>query len=260
MSTQSLNPLYVPEILTKILSHLDAKTLLFSQRVSKQWAELVQTSPHLQECLFFKSSAPNAEFTLNPLLVEKFPAWFNTMEEEPWIQVGHEVFDKLEWGSSPRVTMAYKRSDASWRKMLLCQPPLEEMLINYTRCDNQWLCFWDVKVEKKEGIRMGLAFDYMYQAMYKCIFVAVDGPLYNHEFMFDWREESTAGERSKERRRRIKVLVEQGCSCCADDCEECRDVHGHHRIFKSEGFEKEAANEDAYLKMMQDEGFETCER
>ncbi|KAK6615011.1 hypothetical protein H4I95_00163 [Botrytis cinerea] len=166
--------------------------------------------PHLQECLFFKSSAPNAEFTLNPLLVEKFPAWFNTMEEEPWIQVGHEVFDKLEWGSSPRVTMAYKRSDASWRKMLLCQPPLEEMLINYTRCDNQWLCFWDVKVEKKEGIRMGLAYDYMYQAMYKCIFVAVDGPLYNHEFMFDWREESTAGERSKERRRRIKVLVEQG--------------------------------------------------
>ncbi|TGO24270.1 hypothetical protein BPAE_0107g00170 [Botrytis paeoniae] len=257
MSTETPNPLYVPETLTKILSHLDVKTLLLSQRVSKQWAELIQTSPHLQECLFFKPAPQNTEVTLNPLLAEKFPAWFYTIDWEPWNQVGHEVFNELEWGSSPRVAMAYRRSDASWRKMLLCQPPLEEMLIDYTRIDKQGLFFWDLEVEKKEGIKMGLAYDYMYQAMYKCIFVGVDGPIYNHEFMFDWREENVAGEASKERCSRIKVSVKQGCSCCGEDCEECRDVNGHHRIFRSEGFEKEAANEDAYLKMMQDEGFET---
>ncbi|THV54109.1 hypothetical protein BGAL_0034g00300 [Botrytis galanthina] len=257
MSTETPNLLYVPEILTKILSHLDVKTLLLSQRVSKQWAEIIQTSPHLQECLFFKPAPPNVEVTRNPLLAEKFPDWFYTIEEEPWNQIGHETFNELEWGSSPGVAMAYRRSDASWRKMLLRQPPLEEMLIEYTRNDEQGLFFWDVKVEKKEGIRMDLAYDYMYEAMYKSIFAGVDGPIYNHEFMFDWREEKVAGVTSKERCSRIKVLVRQGCSACAEDCEGCRDVNGYHRIFRSEGFEKEAANEDAYLKMMQDEGFET---
>ncbi|KAF7915021.1 uncharacterized protein EAE98_011344 [Botrytis deweyae] len=257
MSTETPNPLYVPETLTKILSHLDIKTLLLSQRVSRQWAELIQTSPHLQECLFFKNATRNTEVTLNPLLAEKFPAWFNTIEEEPSNQVGHQVFNKLEWASSPDVAMAYQRSDASWRRMLLRQPPLEEMLIDYTRIDKQGLFFWDVKVAKKEGIRMGLAYDYMYQAMYKCVFAGVDRPIYNHEFMFDWREEKVAAGTSKERCSRIKVWVKQGCSFCGEGCEGCRDVNGHHRIFKSEGFEKEAANEDAYLKMMQDEGFET---
>ncbi|TGO89149.1 hypothetical protein BPOR_0123g00200 [Botrytis porri] len=257
MSTTTPNPLYVPETLTKILSHLDVKTLLLSQRVSKQWAEIIQTHPHLQECLFFKPAARNTEVTLNPLLTEKFPDWFCTSEEEPWNRVSHEIFNKLEWGSSPRVAMAYRRSDASWRRMLLRQPPLEEMLIDYNRNDKYGLFFWDVKVEKKEGIRMGLAYDYMYQAMYKCVFQGVDGPLYNHEFMFDWREEKVAGVTSKEHCSRIKVSVKQGWSGCGEDCEGCRDVNGHYRIFKSEGFEKEAANEDAYVKMMQDEGFET---
>jgi hypothetical protein len=42
------------ELLISILQELDIKTLLLARRVSQQWLETVQSSPDLQEILYYK--------------------------------------------------------------------------------------------------------------------------------------------------------------------------------------------------------------
>ncbi|KAJ5995143.1 hypothetical protein N7481_002120 [Penicillium waksmanii] len=52
--------LTTPELLEIILLHLDIRTLLVSaQRVCQTWKVLIQTSPAIQQALFFRSATPN---------------------------------------------------------------------------------------------------------------------------------------------------------------------------------------------------------
>ncbi|OQO11958.1 hypothetical protein B0A51_16867 [Rachicladosporium sp. CCFEE 5018] len=46
--------LSLPELLESIITHLDTKTLLLSQRVSKQWQAVITSSDELQCLLFFR--------------------------------------------------------------------------------------------------------------------------------------------------------------------------------------------------------------
>lgn len=164
--------LTTPELLEIILLHPDIRTLLVSaQRVCQTWKVLIQTSPAIQQALFFRPAAPNPNSKIanlhghaksiwnsllsspskmdtnsgqgsmneeeppctqpiyNPLLVQSFPPFFSpvyegnlTANEER--QTSRFSFKDLDMLSSPERKTAYMRREASWRKMLLRQPPV----------------------------------------------------------------------------------------------------------------------------------------
>lgn len=117
----------LPEILEMILLETDLRTLLTSaQRVCYLWHDLILTSPRLQEALFFKpckpSIVPGHSPARNPLLAEiLWPellcAKLHSVRENPspWLSAFPFI--------NPEREKVYLRPRASWRRMLLQQPP-----------------------------------------------------------------------------------------------------------------------------------------
>ncbi|KAI1311079.1 hypothetical protein F5Y03DRAFT_343396 [Xylaria venustula] len=133
--------LQTAELLQEILLNLDMRTLLTAaQRVSRQWRELVTSSPALQQALYFEPMAESSGIaTQNPLLAEIFPLWFpkETQEEqldvdevdeiEEWPKVPErEDFDSLEMAQESR-RHAFMHPTATWRRMLVRQPPVRSL-------------------------------------------------------------------------------------------------------------------------------------
>lgn len=162
--------LTTPELLEIILLHLDTRTLLVSaQRVCQTWAVLIQSSPAIQQALFFQPFTPKPKqgkwhaksiwnsilpsplkkdtkldqgSIYNPLLVQAFRPFFPSVHEYPPIHDNEEKatetehegkeqekenpfsFKPLDLLSSAQKKSAYMRKEASWRKMLLRQPPV----------------------------------------------------------------------------------------------------------------------------------------
>ncbi|KAL4966618.1 uncharacterized protein BDV14DRAFT_198741 [Aspergillus stella-maris] len=163
MATATERALCIPEILELILLQLDMTDLLVAaQRVSSYWLTTIRNSPRLQQALFFdpvsspakpkelydlpdsmtrgESAIPEPYCTrlrvsINPLLEKHFGGvffnltknrefirWEHFMQqmtfarEEDWLR---EIIDesyKARW-------RAYTRREASWRRMLVTQPP-----------------------------------------------------------------------------------------------------------------------------------------
>ncbi|KAE8154177.1 hypothetical protein BDV25DRAFT_136103 [Aspergillus avenaceus] len=119
----------IPEILEMILLSTDTQTLLTSQRVCGLWRGLIKKSPHIQKALFLKpisekaKKAQGGEQITNPLLSEiVWPEFFCrslNMRYRPAHESHH--FPKID----PAREKAFLRPEASWRKMLLHQPPTE---------------------------------------------------------------------------------------------------------------------------------------
>lgn len=153
----------ITEIAENILARLPMKDLLLAQRVSSGWREVIRTSPVLQELLFMRPAqsgatqdisadgVPIREF--NPLLIEHMPMWFSkngdawrqTVRDAPWAQTVSRL--------------VFLRQDASWRRMLLAQPPFTTFEnVQQVHCqggDRLSVGY----VEQQDGVRMGLAYD-----------------------------------------------------------------------------------------------------
>ncbi|OQN95882.1 hypothetical protein B0A48_18167 [Cryoendolithus antarcticus] len=70
--------LSLPELLSLILINVHASTLLFAQRVSKTFRATIQSSPTVQEALFFRLKPSNPRqgpIVLNPWLTKSFPLY-----------------------------------------------------------------------------------------------------------------------------------------------------------------------------------------
>ncbi|PYH79564.1 hypothetical protein BO82DRAFT_404201 [Aspergillus uvarum CBS 121591] len=91
----------IPEILEIILLGLDTKTLLLSTRVCRTWNALIRSSPGIQKALFFRPADPRLFSRL----------------------VGAAYFSAFPLIASEEIDKAYLRPEASWRRMLLQQPP-----------------------------------------------------------------------------------------------------------------------------------------
>jgi hypothetical protein len=96
------------------------RDLLLYQRVCQRWSILIKESPTLQTTVFFQpsfSSSPSE--TINPLLKEVFPAWF---DHSQWRS-------KDDFPTKPSLN-AIIRKEASWRKMLVvsCSPKGTEFI------------------------------------------------------------------------------------------------------------------------------------
>ncbi|KAK3059936.1 hypothetical protein LTS18_009714 [Coniosporium uncinatum] len=166
-----------PELLELILLHLDARTLLHSQRTNRSFYELIKHSPYLQQALFFRpQSAANPKestYRTNPLLRDAFPTWFKHSMSDSMISYHpihwnnpseSSIFEALPWNSNPEATSAFKRQEASWRRMLVTQPPV--LAFDIQRTAHHWDS--DVKrgridFGKNDGLRMGILYDLVEQ-------------------------------------------------------------------------------------------------
>ncbi|KAL2826194.1 hypothetical protein BJY01DRAFT_256059 [Aspergillus pseudoustus] len=110
--------LLLPEILTTILLETDYRTLLKVQMVCRSWRDLVQSSPVLQVKLYYKPAITcpliSKRRSLNPFLIRSL-----TLSPD-------RRFDLPEWD----------RRNASWQKMLVCQPYVRSILVLEGRYDH----------------------------------------------------------------------------------------------------------------------------
>ncbi|KAI0190449.1 hypothetical protein EV127DRAFT_326181, partial [Xylaria flabelliformis] len=143
MSSAVQTVINIPELLQHILLQCDMRTLLTGARgVSLLWRDTIDSTPAIQKALFFRPDTRNdgSEAILNPLLTETFSTFFDgqvhneeSFEELP---IGGEsllvdafslLFDGIVKGSSRRDAFMHK--DASWRRMLVRQPPVTNMAV-----------------------------------------------------------------------------------------------------------------------------------
>ncbi|KAJ7241503.1 hypothetical protein B0H12DRAFT_1326241 [Mycena haematopus] len=128
MSTSQDAVISTPELLELTLSHLPIRDLLITAPlVSKTWQAIILT-PALQRALFFQPDPSyRAERVRNPLLVEIFRPFFSEVSYR-WPNA--EAIKSMPWSKAPS---AFKRPEASWRRMLVAQPPPQTMLVTETR-------------------------------------------------------------------------------------------------------------------------------
>ncbi|OGM47397.1 hypothetical protein ABOM_002583 [Aspergillus bombycis] len=120
--------LSTPELLESILLQLDLRTLLTSaQRTCRTWRNLIKESPVLQRALFFmpRSGDSHGRKVPNPLLAEAFPFVFDTAMDGrvPAYRTG-ECLSTFRMAKYPETQAAFLRREASWRRMLVQQPPV----------------------------------------------------------------------------------------------------------------------------------------
>jgi len=135
------------EILEKILLSLDLKSILTSaQSVCHSWHDLISTSPSLQKHLYFQPDWNRKNKHRNPLLAPLFPGWFPLTDPQPgqaleehgmlysdFLGQRHD-FESLALAQPDR-NLFFMDKDASWRRMLIQQPPILDLAIFRARCN-----------------------------------------------------------------------------------------------------------------------------
>jgi hypothetical protein len=159
-SQQPHNIFLINELLENILLHTDMRTLLTSgQRVCRDWKAMIKASPRLQERLFLKpsiSQASNKCYRLrNPLLEDVLWAHFFLKQQQNSESNLADV-SRFPLREADRLKLKiYLRKDASWKQMLLQQPPSSStgVLEIIKRSDSE---FTKLAVNPDEGfLRMG---------------------------------------------------------------------------------------------------------
>jgi hypothetical protein len=163
LSTKFEDVWAITEIAENILAHLPMKDLLLAQRVSTGWQVLIASSPALQELLFMRPRQPEANQSVspnsmptrqfNPLLIEHMSMWFSPQERN-----ARQSVKDVPWGQTVS-RLVFLRKEASWRRMLLAQPPFTafELVhrVHFYGGDRVSVgC-----IDQQEGVRMGLAYD-----------------------------------------------------------------------------------------------------
>ncbi|KAJ6482725.1 hypothetical protein C8R45DRAFT_1002256 [Mycena sanguinolenta] len=154
MSIAQLTVIASPELLELTLTHLPMRDLLVTAPlVSKTWHAITLT-PTLQRLLFFQpdTSSGRAE---NPLLVELFPPFFAPGGPNRWTWPNFEAIKSMPWSKAPN---AFKRPDASWRRMLVTQPPAQRLVIT-ERCHARGGDSVRRAVLDDPSLRMGVLYD-----------------------------------------------------------------------------------------------------
>ncbi|KAE9382252.1 hypothetical protein N431DRAFT_425683 [Stipitochalara longipes BDJ] len=153
----------IPEVLEAILLNIQPRHLLVdAQRVNRTWHSTVKYSPALQRLLFFEACPKNdnREPEFNLLLIAAFPPFFNhnpdVEDDAKWTQ---ESLSRIDWNSSLPKRDAYSREEASWRQMLVLQPPITELNIFKSWSSMTGMGKIRGRVTVPEGLRMGLLYD-----------------------------------------------------------------------------------------------------
>jgi len=153
------------EIIEAIFLELPLRDLLVNaQRVSRAWNTVINL-PSFQKRLFFEPRPKNhiSEAKLNPLLLESFPAFFTRAAADnigvaKWHQ---EILSEADWNSSPEKIDAYSRKEASWRQMLVSQPPITIIKVIKTTSTPGLDGKREGRLVKCRGLKMGTLYDFI---------------------------------------------------------------------------------------------------
>jgi hypothetical protein len=156
--------LNTPELLTQILLCLPLRSLLHAQRISHHWRDLILHSPSLQSALYFRplpSACCPSLPVHNPLLASTFAPWFIDLRllDPSGVWPFCKAFPQLPWTQAPE---AFRRADASWRDMLVVQPPARTLVVE-RRIEDRGADLrtrWMYKLGER-GLRMGLFYDFV---------------------------------------------------------------------------------------------------
>lgn len=143
----------VPKLAEMILLQVPVRDLLLAQRVDRTWRATIRTSPALQQALFLRpysdrrvfletgitpatcSSAHDCPKGRQAPAVNRFtPAQCQEPNQptlavaNPFLRLLH-LSDSLSDSSYTTISSAYARPEASWRNMLITQPPLEDAVM-----------------------------------------------------------------------------------------------------------------------------------
>ncbi|KAJ7187334.1 hypothetical protein C8R46DRAFT_876120, partial [Mycena filopes] len=148
--------LSTPELLELVLLCLPLRDLLVTApRVCKTW-NAVTLTPTLQRALFFQPDpySSTAPPTRNALLMTAFPRFFASDEPS-----GPQDILRMPWAQAPE---AFRRRDASWRRMLVAQPPVRTLVVTngYHTPGGTFERHGRKDCGKEDGLRMGLLYDF----------------------------------------------------------------------------------------------------
>lgn len=136
--------LSTPELLITVLHFLPIRDLLHAQRLNHYFFNIIKDSLLLQQCLFLKPRPLKISkdgyivqgTEVNTLLQEKFPYWFTKWtwveNREDDLIIGIEAA-LLELQRKFEAVPSFTDSDASWRKMLVAQPPIRQLRMMWCR-------------------------------------------------------------------------------------------------------------------------------
>jgi hypothetical protein len=158
MSAARETVISTPELLEATLSHLPMHDLLLSAPlVSKMWQATTLT-PILQRALFFQPD-PSSPRGPNPLLAKSFSPFFTS--DEVWMWSARDI-GAMPWANAYK---AFRRRQASWRRMLVMQPPLQKVIVREIRDDSDGVRQWDRRavLEDFGELRMGALYDLVLQ-------------------------------------------------------------------------------------------------
>jgi len=152
----------IGELIYCICTHMDIQTLLNAQRVSKRWHDVISNSP----TIYFRPCPSKKKRVINPLLLKHFKPILKPHRYQG--QIYHYNLNVPEMSmthmkNGRKVHKAFVRRGASWRNMLVAQPPITTIgyreQINDERQDYKAISF-------PEGLRMGVLYDMVFQAIF----------------------------------------------------------------------------------------------
>ncbi|KAJ7032605.1 hypothetical protein C8F04DRAFT_1100134 [Mycena alexandri] len=149
--------LATPELLELILARLPMRDLLVSaSRVSKMWNAVTRT-PTLQRALFFQPDIePTSPLMRNPLLMAMFPPFFASEGPDGDSPGGPPSIMKMPWANAPD---AFRRANASWRRMLVVQPPAPTLIVTNSYHTPGGTFERRARIDFDDGLRMGVLYD-----------------------------------------------------------------------------------------------------
>jgi hypothetical protein len=166
MSTAQDLVLATPELLEAILSHLPPHALLFAQLISRSFHTAVTTSPTLQRLLFLRAAPLDAPhtWTLNPLLRDLFTPFFVFgLSAYGTVQQDHSSIRLMKCFATKGSNDVFLSKDATWRSMLVLQPPPKVLkvtrFVHAQARDIAWDTTLDCGKSLAGGVTMGVVYD-----------------------------------------------------------------------------------------------------
>lgn len=149
-------PLEIVELLEQILLHLPMRDVLLAQRVCTRWRSVIIHSNRLQRALYFvPSPIPSGScppLVHNPLIASAFAAYFSfptANYRKPYNTYVILKSTEKPWEDS------VKRKDASWRRMLIAQPPAYNVLVLDQRVAPDYDDCFEERAKDTEGVKLG---------------------------------------------------------------------------------------------------------
>ncbi len=185
MASAMATVLSMPELLEAVFLQCDMRSVLTStQRVCRQWRDIVVSSPAVQTHLYFRpgrGSPSNADAgdndddddvpVLNPLLAKVFPPFFEPLvvaaaaAAAAAASASEGLWGRAEIASLPlaRDPAPFMREGASWRTMHVQQPPLRALGVAVPSEDSSVV--HERRGDSEDAIRMSDLYDHVIRAL-----------------------------------------------------------------------------------------------